>query len=301
MRVYRDRRVEVPNRVGITRCSNKGKVLYRLPLGFSNPDIASETPCIGYLCEDDPTWMYPNDNYRLIYASEWQKQFGDRITPAIRKFGLYAAVKEIDRLTTVKSLLNQAFGAPNANSLIDFAMYSIAYQTNVADHFAANMKDYLLYSDVPYSDAYYSELFKRGMPWEKINSFNIGWAKWCKDNGVEEVYICIDGSNEDCDAKGVIFAEPGHNKSKKNKDVVSFTYAVTENGMPVGYKVYRGGLVDAKAMKKVLNFFTELNLTVVSILGYNESWQALVLLACQPFHLRTQPAQNHFSKPGCLA
>ena len=43
------------------------------------------------------------------------------------------------------------------------------------------------------------------------------------------------------------------------------------------------------------------SLAVVSILGYNESCQALVLLACQPFHLRTQPAQNHFSKPGCLA
>ena len=266
MSVYRDRRVIVPTCKGITRCSNLGKVLYRLPAGYSNSNVTTANPCIGYLCEDNPTLMYPNDTYKLLFASDWEKQFGTRPIPAIKKIGMYAAVREIDRLTTVKTLLNQSFDEPTANSLIDFAMYSILYKTNVADHFCADMKDYLLYSDTPFSDAYYSDLFKKGMPWEKITAFNIGWAKWCKANGVEDVYLCIDGSNDDCDAKGVEFAEKGHNKTKKNKNIVSFTYAVTEKGMPVGYRLYRGGLVDAKAMKKILDFFKELGLKVKGVI-----------------------------------
>ncbi len=266
MKVFRDRRVSVPSCLGITRCKEKGKVLYRLPLGYNNPDIQSASPCIGYLCDDNASQMYPNENYKLIFATEWERQFGDKPIPALKRIGMYAAVRVINQSTTVKSLLDGAFDEPTANSLVDFAMYSILFRTNVAEHFVANMEDYLLFSDTPFSDAYYSNLFKEGMPWEKITSFNIGWANWCKQSGVETVYLCIDGSNEDCDAKGVEFAEQGHNKSKKNKNIVSFTYAVTEQGMPVAYRVYRGGLVDAKAMKKLLHFFEDLGIRVKGVI-----------------------------------
>ena len=248
-------------------------VKYRLPLGFNNSDVIGEMPCIGYICEDDPSHMYPNDNFRNIFATEWSELFGERPSPALKSIGMFAAVKAINTQTSVKDLLDSSFGVPKANALIDFAMYSILFKTNVADHFAADMHNYLLYSNSPHTDSYYSDLFKKGMPWKDVTTFNIGWVNWCKQNGVESVYLCIDGSNEDCDAKGVEFAEPGHNKSGKNKNIVSFTYAVTEDGMPVAYKVYRGGLIDAKAMRKIILFFTEINIQIKGVIidrGYCE-------------------------------
>ena len=266
MKVYRDRRVDVPSCKGITRCTNGGKVLYRLPLGYNNSDVRGENPCIGYRCDDNPLQMYPNDNYRLIFPSEWEKLFHERVNPALKKIGMYAAVKAINKSYPVKSLLDSAFDEPTANALIDFAMYSILYHTNVAEHYSADMEDYMLFSDIPYSDSYYSSLFKTGMPWRKITAFTVSWANWCKENGIQEIYLCIDGSNEDCASKGVVFAEKGHNKSKTNKNIISFTYAVTENGLPVTYKLYRGGLVDAKAMKRVLNFLKELEFTVKGVI-----------------------------------
>lgn len=266
MKVYRDRRVIIPLCKGIIRCKEKGMIKYRLPLGFNNKVVNAETPCIGYMCEDNPNQMYPNDNYRLIFPSAWEDQFKERPTPALKKIGMYAAVKAIDQNTTVKTLLGDSFGEPKANALIDYAMYSILYHTNVADHYSNDMKNYLLFSDIPYSDSYYSDLFKKGMPWQEITSYTIGWVNWCKNNGVQDIYICIDGSNEDCDSKGVTFAEKGHNKSNKNKNIIGFTYAVTAEGMPVAYKVYRGGLIDAKAMKKILGFFKELEFKVKGVI-----------------------------------
>lgn len=78
--------------------------------------------------------------------------------------------------------------------------------------------------------------------------------------------MCIDGSNDDCQSKGVDLAEKGHAKSGKNINIVSFTYAVTPEGKPVTYDVYRGGLVDAKAMRSVLDFLRECGLGVAGVI-----------------------------------
>ena len=55
------------------------------------------------------------------------------------------------------------------------------------------------------------------------------------------MWLCIDGSNDDCQSNGVDIAEKGHDKLGKNINIVSLNYAVTEDGKPVTYDVYRGG------------------------------------------------------------
>jgi hypothetical protein len=149
---------------------------------------------------------------------------------------------------------------------MDYAMYSIIHHTDESSAFASKMRNELLYSGVPFSDSYYSRLFEEGMPQALELSVKKQWALQCKEDGADTVWLCIDGSNDDCQSEGVELAEKGHAKSGKNIDIVSFSYAVTPEGKPVTYEVYRGGLVDAKAMKSILDFLKECGISVAGVI-----------------------------------
>ncbi|WP_230228925.1 hypothetical protein, partial [Allobaculum mucilyticum] len=93
------------------------------------------------------------------------------------------------------------------------------------------------------SDSYYTDLFAHRMKEEQELSFKEAWASSCKNDGAEDVWLCIDGSNDDCQSQCVDLAEKGMSKSHTNNNVISFTYAVTVDGKPVSFEAYRGGLV----------------------------------------------------------
>ena len=101
---------------------------------------------------------------------------------------------------------------------------------------------------------------------EEILTFRKNWAIQCKKDGVDSVWICIDGSNDECESTGVEIAEKGHNKTGKNKKIVSFTYAVTQDGKPVTYDLYPGGLVDSIGMKKVIDFLKECEINIEGVI-----------------------------------
>ncbi len=73
-------------------------------------------------------------------------------------------------------------------------------------------------------------------------------------------------ANDDCESKGVELAEKGHAKSGKNVDIVSFTYAVTTKGFPVTFDVYRGGLIDAKAVQTIIDFLNGCGITAKEVI-----------------------------------
>ena len=122
------------------------------------------------------------------------------------------------------------------------------------------------YSGKAYSDSSYSDLFERGLTKDQILAFKKKWAMQCKKDGVDGVWLCIDGSNDDCESEGVELAEKGHAKSKRNVEIVSFTYAVTPGGKPVTFDVYRGGLVDAKEMQAIIDFLSECGIAVEGVI-----------------------------------
>ncbi|UNT96637.1 transposase [Allobaculum mucilyticum] len=128
------------------------------------------------------------------------------------------------------------------------------------------MEDELLYSPEARSDSYYTDLFAHRMKEEQELSFKEAWASSCKNDGAEDVWLCIDGSNDDCQSQCVDLAEKGMSKSHTNNNVISFTYAVTVDGKPVSFEAYRGGLVDFKAMKVVITHLVEAGFHVKGVI-----------------------------------
>ncbi len=88
---------------------------------------------------------------------------------------------------------------------------------------------------------------------EQELQFKSSWSESCKADGAESGWLCIDGSNDDCQSQGVDFAEKGMLESHTNNNIISFTYAVTVEVKLVSFDAYRGGLVDFKAMEVVID------------------------------------------------
>ena len=230
---------------------------------------------IGYLCDDDPKKMIPNDNYVELFKDDWVKKFGHAdILPIELRFGMYAATKAIVADCRLRELMTKAFGSEKADELLDYAMYSILYPSDTSSQYESRMSDQVLFSGRLYSDSTYSLLFEKGIAEDNITYFRKLWALHCRETGITRVWLCIDGSNEDCRCKGVEIAEKSKVKSEKNTDIVSFAYAVTATGFPVTFKVYRGGLADPKEMKDIIDFLKECGIETEGIIldrGYCDS------------------------------
>ena len=257
MAVYRDRKVLIPKCSGITiNRGDNNRVLYvnAAPYNAKKGYAEPKRTTIGYVCPDDTKYMYPTDKFQTIFPAAWEEAFNDKPKAIVKKMGLYTLTQAVNAKTGIIDVLEKTLGRSLTNSVLDYAMYSILCHSNVAASFETRMSNQVLFSGTPYSDSYFSEMFEKQLKQTDLYAFRKAWAKQCQEDGEEKVWLCIDGSNDDCESKGVELAEKGHPKSRKNVNIVSFTYAVTTNGRPVTFDVYRGGLVDSKELKRIVEF-----------------------------------------------
>lgn len=279
MSVYRNLVVEIPKKHVTVEKQRDGKPAlvkyvieapYDREKGYSRPKRTT----IGHQCLDSATTMHPTTQYAEIFPDLWEQISSEPIKPSVIKIGMFSACQAINKKTGIKNILDNVYGVNHANALMDYAMYSVIYHSDVTSSFESKMSNERLYSKQPCKDSYYSRLFETGMTMELELLFKRKWALHCKDEGIDSVWLCIDGSNDDCQSKGVEIAEKGHSKSRKNNNIVSFTYAITPEGKPVTYDVYRGGLVDAKALQSILDFLRECGIQVSGVIldrGYCNS------------------------------
>ena len=257
MAVYRDRKVLIPKCSGITiNRGDNNRVLYvnAAPYNAKKGYAEPKRTTIGYVCPDDTKYMYPTDKFQTIFPAAWEEAFNDKPKAIVKKMGLYTLTQAVNAKTGIIDVLEKTLGRSLTNSVLDYAMYSILCHSNVAASFETRMSNQVLFSGTPYSDSYFSEMFEKQLKQTDLYAFRKAWAEQCQKDGEKKVWLCIDGSNDDCESKGVELAEKGHPKSRKNVNIVSFTYAVTTNGRPVTFDVYRGGLVDSKELKRIVEF-----------------------------------------------
>ena len=84
------------------------------------------------------------------------------------------------------------------------------------------MKKQVLFGDKLHEDTWYSNFFCSQLLPELIESFRIHWVKQCVARGINKVWICIDGSNNDCRSKNVEYAEHGAAKSHTHVPIYGY-------------------------------------------------------------------------------
>ena len=221
------------------------------------------------------TEMYPNDNYKQFFPETYNKYapYNSQLPVATKIIGPYAMFLAIGQHTKLYEVLIKSFGPQNANMLMDYAMYSILTHSNVATDFQATMERHLLFSAKAYGDTWISDFFKHKMKEEMGICFRNNWLQECKENGITSAWVCIDGSNDDCDAVNMFEAEPGHDKSGNKGPIVSYMWAVSaKDGTPITYLLYRGSRVDSVALKEMVAVLADAGITTEGVILDRGFW-----------------------------
>lgn len=197
------------------------------------------------------TQMHPNDIYKTLYP-EGLKSVPHLNLPAyVKRMGMYAAVLAIGERNGLYEDLVTSFGPRSANLIMDYATYSIITKSNVAKDFETEMADKMLFLGEAYSDSWINGQFNDTINDNQLQAFKNAWMNRFTNEELSNVWLCIDGSNDNCETD-IDEAEHGKAKSHKNIDIISFLYAVTETGIPVTSQIYRGSRVDSQAIREML-------------------------------------------------
>ena len=219
--------------------------------------------------------MIPNENFRRLYPDLWKQYYGQEV-PAMRivRVGMYAMTLGIGLSTGIYPILQKTVGPEFGNAIMDFAMYSIQERSNVAQHFASAMEEQMVFTRKPWSDSAYSVLFNKDLSLDSIHAFRTAWLnKYLETKQKSEaedsssgnseprekkVWLCIDGSNNDCAVTNSELAQLGHAKSLRETEIVSFMWAVdAETGSPVTWFVNNGSMPDCKAVDEMIRFLAD--------------------------------------------
>lgn len=251
--IYSDLVVSIPSGALVSRNDNR---VY-LNLGTSiNKDSGKKVKVrlsIGQYIE--PGKMHPNDRYKEKYPELWNQLTGTPVSAGTLKIGLYAAINSIVQNTGIYDDLVRVYGETKAHAILDYCQFMIGYRSGSTEPIKSYMHDKMTFTGGGVNgDSWYSDMFMKDMPSELNEAFREAWMKRCAAEGIQDVYICVDGSNNDCDAQGVEIAEKGHAKSHENTNIVSFMYAVDPTSRtPVYCAEYRGGMVDSKAVRLIVD------------------------------------------------
>ena len=195
--------------------------------------------------------MHPNNTYKLRYPELLKSVPHLNVPVYVKQVGMYAAALAIGEKTGLYLDLITSLGPRMANLVMDYATYSIITKSNVLKDFESEMSNRMLFLGEPYSDSWINEQFNETISDNQLQAFKYAWMKQFTAEELSNVWLCIDGSNDNCEVD-IDEAEPGKAKSHKNIDIISFLYAVTADGTPVTSQIYRGSRVDSPALKEMI-------------------------------------------------
>lgn len=252
MSLYRNIIVDVPTEAQVVSSTGRVYVIrekrYDKEAQYNNDKRIT----IGWLNDTSGKTMNPNTNYTVRYPGEFERASFGKAAPITKRIGLYVCTLACGVSTGLYDVLVRCCGPEHANRIMDYAMYSMLYKTNVARDFELMMRDQLLFSGEPRSDSWISDFFSKQISGDEIERFKTEWAHVCQKNVKRKVWLCIDGSNSDCASEEVEYAEKGKAKSRRNTNIYSYMYAVdAADGTPITYQLYRGGRVDSKALSEM--------------------------------------------------
>ena len=213
--------------------------------------------------------MIPSPYFREKYQNLYNEYYPEEKIPHHQMgVGMYALTLRNETKTGLYEDLQKVYGPVYANSILDYAMFSILHRSSVTQIYESTMAREVLFCDTLHTDNWYSDFFSKKLSEDQHHQFRIAWIRRLISRGLKKVWLCIDGSNDDCEARRSFLAQFGFPKShNKNKTIVGFMYVVDgETGCPVTYFVYEGSVPDAPAFQKVATFLNTFSLEIEGVI-----------------------------------
>ena len=213
--------------------------------------------------------MVPNRYFRDFYPELYSNAYPERKLPAHEmSVGMYALTLGIATETGLYDDLRNIYGTQNVNAILDYAMFCVQHQSNVTQVFERAMARDVLFSDKLHSDSWYSDFFSKKISEDQHHAFRIRRIERLVAAGLKKVWLSIDGSNNDCEARQSELAQFGFPKSHNNsKTIVGYMYAVdAATGEPVTYFTYNGSVPDCQAFQKISVFLNSFHIEIEGVI-----------------------------------
>lgn len=269
--------------------------VFILPVG---DDGRKRKRTIGYMTVSTPgeERMIPNQYFRDTYQDLYMEAYPNTKIPAHQMgIGMYALTLGVATSTGLYSDLRDVYGPLHANNILDYSMFSILHKSGVTQVFDKTMASEVLFCDKLHGDSWYSDFFSKKLTEDQHHQFRIKWIRRLVDNGLKKVWLSIDGSNNDCEARQSFLAKFGFPKShNKNKTTLGYMYVVDSlTGQPVTYFVYEGNVPDSQAFQKVAVFLQSFQIKIEGVIldrGFavenvfqaieKSGWKYVIMLPC---------------------
>ena len=209
---------------------------------------------IGKKSPDDPSMMYPNDNYLKFFPDEiLPEELPVSTRSGCIKVGAWIVIRKVIRYYKLEEKLSELIGEENAGLFLDLAAYSIITENNAAQYYPDYAYNHPLFTKEMrvYSDSKISG-FLRDIKRDDSIYFQNNWNT--KRDHREKIYISYDSTNKHCQAGDVELAEFGHEKEKNNKPVYNYSVAYDRyNRLPLFYEAYPGSINDVSQLQFMLS------------------------------------------------
>ena len=255
---YHGHIVPIPEGAIVRKTGDRKGQIYIIKDNLYNPitrQMEQKRVVIGRALEDGKN-MIASPNYQEVFPALFAEQTGRKVFVSNALVaGPFLAALSIGQYLRLYPLLIRTLNPENANFIMDYAMYEIVNQSNVAMLYSPTMKNCVLFSERTYDDTWISEFFKNRLSEYDINLFNDSWVRTCVEDGIRSVWLSVDGSNSDCEAEEVGESESGKAKSGSKDGIVSYMTAVcAKTGRVVAYRLYRGGRIDSQELLDLMSY-----------------------------------------------
>ncbi len=231
---------------GVTYIDYEYERIYIKEAGYTKPRRST----IGKQSPDDPTMMWPNQNYLKYFPNaELPETMGRELRSSCLRIGGYIIIDKMLENSGIPEMLNHYFTEADKGLLLDLVSYSILTENNAGQYYpdyAYNhplfTRDMKLYTDTKVSDFLHSVTANQRIGF--LNEWNQS-----RDHR-EKIYISYDATNKNCQAGDVDFAEYGYAKDDPSKPIINYAVAYdTDNKEALWYEEYPGSVNDMSQLR----------------------------------------------------
>ena len=214
-----------------------------IPARKYNKDVKK---CIGKLCDDDSSSMWPNENFELYYPGIIAATAILPEPPALSdtlRVGTYAVLRHIAKQEGLTQILENVHGVEDAGRIFDIMLYLITAQSAAFVHYEPFMRSHLMESCEIISDVTISKLLKEAVGEDNRHEMLRQWNK-AHNSDAEMIYIGYDSTNFPCEGE-ISPAEFGAVKEDESRPQINLAITVSQKDTtPLDYEVYPGSIVD---------------------------------------------------------
>ena len=237
--------------------------------------------CIGKMLPDSDTRMTPNENYVIYYPDLYNQSLELPPPPpfsATVHVGSAVLIRKLAKKIGLTDILIDIYEEENANNILDVLSYLIIEESSVFQHYPTFARETMINSNRIMTDTEVGKLCDQLIDADTIVKFKKQWndkfssttddGENSSDIEIETIYVSIDSTNFNTEAKAIDIAEFGAAKDDKTKPQINMQVSMKgDDNTPLNYELYSGSINDMSECDRMVEQMHEYGYRDVGIMA----------------------------------